>query len=389
MPLERDQVLGFSDIDEGLALRLVLGKEHPWVSIDNKITGKKKSVRMFFVENGKDLQIRTGKGKTETYPHADVVEALKELCLQAMSIPALRERYVQVLGILLTKIHDPRYVTRESDYLVLPDEKRKSLWLGCFSESSAPGVMRPCFSMSPEEKKLMEEMMDEDMPPFGRGFGVPSGERSAKVLKRHGVPQKLIAHLPERWLEPLSIAVAGVFLGMTEWSMDDTLPFMKHIWRPLLDPQFNREGGNAEELKDTSRGLAEILGRYIKMYHALPRMETEEIMDAEDALKEEGYGRRERFDDHSNILGNHVFQLERFIRDDNSTVLVQKIKGQRTMPDTVVRLQPGLYEECLREDACGSVEDSRFTTLQILFGLRISRWLDIARRITGPSVLRK
>jgi hypothetical protein len=118
-------------------------------------------------------------------------------------------------------------------------------------------------------------------------------------------------------------------------------------------------------------------------------MEVEEMMDAEDALKEEGYGRRERFDDHSNILGNHVYQLERFIRDDNSTVLVQKIKGQRTLPDTVVRLQPKLYEECLQNDASGSVEDSRFTTLQILFGLRVSRWLDLARRITGPSVLRK
>jgi hypothetical protein len=366
-----------------------MGKEHPWVSIDNKMTGKKKSVRMFFVENGKDLQIRTGKAGTKNYPHAEIVDALKELCAQAMSVPALRERYVQILGILLTKLHDPRYVTRESDFLVLPDEKRKSLWLGCFSEPSSPGVMKPCFPMDSREKKVMQSVANEDIPPFGKGFALASGQRSAEVLKEHGVLQKLIAALPGRWLEPLSIAGAAVFFGMTEWSFDDTLPFFKHMWRPLLNAPSGASKDNAEELRDTSRGLAEVLGRYVKLYHALPGMNVEEMMDAEDALKEEGYGRRERFDDHSNILGNHVYQLERFIRDDNSTVLVQQIKGQRTLPDTVVRLQPRLYEECLQNDAAGSVEDSRFTTLQILFGLRISRWLDLARRITGPSVLRK
>ena len=389
MAFEPNQVVGFCDIDEGLTLRLVMGKEHPWVSIDNKMTGKKKSVRMFFVENGKDLQIRTGKAGTKNYPHAEIVDALKELSTQAMSIPVLRERYVQILGVLLTRLHDPRYVTRESDFLVLPDEKRKSLWLGCFSEPSAPGVMKPCFPMNPQEQKVMGSLMNEEIPPFGKGFALASGQRSAEILKEHGVLQKLIATLPGRWLEPLSIAGAAVLFGMTEWSFDDTLPFFKHMWRPLLDSPPGAPKDNAEELRDTSRGLAEVLGRYVKLYHALPGMEVEEMMDAEDALKEEGYGRRERFDDHSNILGNHVYQLERFIRDDNSTVLVQKIKGQRTLPDTVVRLQPRLYEECLQGDASGSVEDSRFTTLQILFGLRVSRWLDLARRITGPSVLRK
>jgi len=386
---ERNQVMGFCDVDEGLALHLIMGKEHPWISIDNKMTGKKKSVRMFFVENSKDLQIRTGKAGTKNYPHAEIVDALKELCAQAMTVPVLRERYVQVLGILLTKLHDPRYVTRESDFLVLPDEKRKSLWLGCFEEPSAPGVMRPCFPVDSGERQVLEGLMNEDIPPFGRGFALASGKRSAEVLKEHGVLQKLIAASPGRWLEPVSIAAAAVFFGMTEWSMEETLPLFKHMWRPLLDAPSNSSRGNVDELRDASRGLAEVLGRYVKIYHALPGIETEEIMDAEDALKEEGYGRRERFDDHSNILGNHVYQLERFIREDNSTVLVQKIKGQRTHPDTVVRLRPGLYEECLREDACGSVEDSRFTTLHILFGLRISRWLDLARRIVGPSVLRK
>lgn len=389
MAFEPNQVVGFCDVDEGLALRLVMGKEHPWVSIDNRMTGKKKSVRMFFLENGKDLQIRTGKAQTKNYPHAEIVDALKELCAQAMSIPELRERYVQILGVLLTRLHDPRYVTRESDFLVLPDEKRKSLWLGCFSEPSASGVMKPCFPMNSQEQKVMDSLTNEDIPPFGKGFALASGQRSAEVLKEQGVLQKLIATLPGRWLEPLSIAGAAVLFGMTEWSFDDTLPLFKHMWRPLLSSPPGAPKDNAEELRDASRGLAEVLGRYVKLYHALPGMEVEEMMDAEDALKEEGYGRRERFDDHSNILGNHVYQLERFIRDDNSTVLVQKIKGQRTLPDTLVRLQPRLYEECLQSDASGSVEDSRFTTLQILFGLRISAWLDLARRITGPSVLRK
>ena len=389
MVFERNQVLGFCEVDEDLALQLIVGKEHLWVSIDNKMTGKKKSVRMFFTENGKDLQIRTGKGGTKNYSHADMVDALAKLCNQAMSIPAVRERYVQILGILLTKLHEPRYVTRESDFLVLPDEKRKSLWLGCFPEPAASGVMKPCFPFGKEEKGLMEGLMNEDLPPFGRGFGLSSGERSAAILKEHGILQRLIGLLPGRWLEPASIGVAAVFFGMTEWSMDESLPFVKHMWRPLLDPQFIRERGNTEEIKDSSRGLAEVLGRYVKAYHMLPKIEAEEIMDAEDALKSEGYGRRERFDDHSNILGNHVYQLERFIRDDNFTALVQKIKGQRTLPDVVVRMPSELYEECLRDDACGSVEDSRFTSLQIFFGLRVSRWLDLTRRIVGPSVLRK
>jgi len=388
---EPKQVLAYERVDEFLSLSLTLGGKGPHCVIENLATGKKKLVRLSWVESGKGLQIKTGKKELRSYDADTIFRASRSLVAQLLTLPLVRDRFRHKLNFFLGALHEPRSVLRERDLRVLSEDRRRGLWLACFPELGSPGVLRPCFPFQGEEERLLLSRGRDHGAPWGFGFDLDPGERGLGPLKRHGMVAALVKVHPQRWFYPVVATVAALLTGLSQGSSGDEEEetALSLLWNPLMaghkpDPE--------EDLRLASLAsrLLEGLRLYIRHFYRRKDVGHREILDGEEILKGEGYGRRERFEDGSGALGRHIYSVSRYVRDDGGGALICQVKGATYPPkeDVVLTFGPGVYEGALRDDSCGGLEDGRFTTLNIFRMVQMHQWLKTVERALGdPATL--
>ncbi len=384
MAFEAKQVLAYERVDEFLALSLALGNKGPHCVIENLTTEKKKAVRLSWVESGKGLQIKSGKGDLRSYDADAVFRASRSLVAQILALAPVKERLRRVFNLLLGAIHEPRSVIRERDFRVLSEDRRRGLWLACFPETGVPGVLRPCFSAREGEQDLLLSRGSDHGDPWGFGFDLEPGERGLGPLKRYGMVASLVKARPQRWFFPIVVAATALLAGLSDWSAEEEGAPLTLLWRPLM-------AGNAPDPEESTHlisaagRLLEGLRLYIRHFDRRGDLTRRELLDADEAIKGEGYGRRERFEDSSGALGKLLYTVSRYVRDDGGGALVCHVKGPTYPPkeDVVLSFGPGVYEDALREDSCGSLEDGRFTALNLFRVAQMSQWLETAERALG------
>lgn len=386
MAFETKQVLAYERVDEFLALSLALGGKGPHCVIENLTTEKKKSVRLSWVESGKGLQIKTGKGELRSYDADAVFGASRSLMSQLLALPSVKERLRRVFNLLLGAVHEPRSVIRERDFRVLSEDRRRGLWLACFAETGAPGVLRPCFSAQDGEKDLLLSLGSDHGEPWGFGFDLDPGERGLGPVKRHGVVAALVKARPQRWFFPIVVAATALLAGLSDWSAEEEGTALSLSWKPLMVGYVPDPEENARLVAAAAR-LLEGLRLYIRHFDRREALMRREMLEGDEALKEEGYGRRERFEDSSGALGKLLYTVSRYVRDDGGGALVCHVKGPTFPPkeDVVLSFGSGVYEDALREDSCGSLEDGRFTMLNLFRITQMHQWLKTAEKALGEA----
>jgi hypothetical protein len=350
--------------------------------IENLDTGKKKATRLSWMENAKELQIKIAKGKTQSYSPEVLRGAVKTLMEQVLEQGRIRSQLWKLFRFFSVLVHEPKSVMRESELRVLSEEKRRALWLACFPSADAPGVLRPCFALGESEQAVLGRFFKDHGEPWGIGIPLEPGERGVASLKKRGIAPALMAVYGDRWYRPIMLASAGTLMGMSDWSGDDEGTLGYAIWRPLLSDTVEDLTDRKEE---AAKGIVQRLRVFIKHFHRLPLLSASFMLDSHDALKAEGYGRRERFDENTGALGNMVFDVTRYVRDDGHGALTCRVKGPTFPPkeDLVVRFGPEVYEKALHEDACGSMEDSRFTMVNLIQAKQMQKWIDMAELLVG------
>lgn len=379
---ELNQLLAYVRVDEHLALNLSIGSRGPHLMIENLDTGKKKATRLSWMESAKELQIKIAKGKTQTYSPEVLRDAMGSLMEQILEQGQIRSQLWKLFRFYSMLIHEPKTVTRESELRVLSEEKRRALWLACFASGDAPGVLRPCFAQGEDEQNVLGRFFKDHGEPWGVGIPLDAGERGVVSLKKRGIAPTLMTANGERWYRPIMLAAAGTLMGMSDWSGDNEGTLGYSIWRPLLA---NAAEDLADRKGEAAKGIVQRLRVFIKHFHRLPLLAESSMLDSHEALKAEGYGRRERFDENTGALGTVVFDVTRYVRDDGNGALTCHVKGPTFPPkeDLVFRFGSGVFEDALREDACGSMEDSRFTMVNLLQAKQMQKWTDMADSLVG------
>lgn len=386
MAFEPKQVLAYERVDDDLALSLALGVKGPFCTIENLATNKKKSVRLSWLESGKGLQIKVGKGALRSYDPETLFRASRSLTAQTMAVPQVRVRLRQVLNLLLGAVHEPRTVIRERDFRVLSEDRRRGLWLACFPDAESPGVLRPCFSYGEAEQAVLAVQGTDHGDPWGFGFDLAPGERGLGPLKRYGVVASLVKARSERWFRPVALTAAAMVMGLSDGSSDEEGTVVSLLWRPLMAGNAPDPDSDHQMLAAAGR-LLENLRLFIRHYDHLGSVMSQDCLDADDMLKAEGFGRRERFEDNSGAVGKLLYTISRHVRDDGKGALVCHVKGPTFPPkeDMVLFYGAGIYEEILRDDACGSLEDGRFSMLNLFRVCQMRRWLTTAEWALGGS----
>jgi hypothetical protein len=142
--VEEFEEIAVHDVDASLSLVYCLGPAGPFTLIVNRVTGKRKSVSLaWFLKESREMQIRTGPGSTVVYPVRTIEEALYDLVSRATSHPRIKPLIWAAFRAVVELLHHPKLISRESEFALLPEEKRSALWIAWGPSGAHQGILFP------------------------------------------------------------------------------------------------------------------------------------------------------------------------------------------------------------------------------------------------------
>ena len=374
-------------VDEHMTLSFHLTESSPTVTIHNNDTGKRRSVALaWFLQEGREMHIRTGPRATRTYTVQELDETLSTLVTQAMTHPLVKPLIWQTSRTLTEILHLPRIITRESEFGMLPEDKRGSLWLSWMLSGASMGRLLPCFPVQGPEVEILEKHTAGG--PFREGIRVAAQEMGVGALQKKGILTSLMRANPQRWYLPLMVSSASAVLGMVEAGSDEEGNLLAHqLWKQRS--QVRKPGGTMDrtEVGPAASDLIRRLVAFVRHFYELPLIETEVIVDGHEQLLKENFGRRERLDLPAGQLGRAEYLITSYIQKDGSLgAAVYHPKGNSVLRDWVLRYPQEVYPQALENDACGSIPDNNVTLLNLLRAVRFQAWMERILRITRNTI---
>lgn len=372
-------------VDENLSLTLHLTDGSPIVNIINNGTGKKKSVSLsWFLEEGRELHMRTGPKSSVTYTVAQLDETLSQLVTQAMAHPSVKPMIWQTFRALTDILHQPKMVIRENEFNMLPEEKRFSLWLGWAMPGAPMGRLIPCFPVQDRERDILLSFGDGDLE---EGLRLSSQEIGLAGLQKRGIVTKLMRANPQRWYTPVMTSSAAAVLGMVEpQNPSDDTSLAHKIWgqRGEVAVLGSLDRG---EMAPYATGLCRQIVSFIRHFYELTLIEVERMIDGHDALLKEGFGRRERLELAAGTLGKHAYQVTVYVQKDGGLgAILYHPAGGSLLKDWILRYPLEVYSNALNNDSCNSIQDPNVTLLNLIRAVRFQGWMERILRITRNSL---
>ncbi|EHM09516.1 hypothetical protein TheveDRAFT_0347 [Thermanaerovibrio velox DSM 12556] len=372
-------------VDENLTLTMHLTDGSPMVNIINNGTGKKKAVSpSWFLEEGRELHIKTGPKSSASYTVAQLDKALSQLITHGMTHPAVKPMIWQTFRALTDILHQPKMVIRENEFNMLPEEKRFSLWLGWVMPGAPMGRLIPCFPVQEKEREVLlsgaEGNLDE-------GLKMESQEVGVQGLQKRGIITKLMRVNPQRWYTPVMTSAAAAVLGMVEPQNPTEDTSLAHkIWGQRGEVQVVGSLDRSE-MAPYASDLCRRIVAFIRHFYDLTLIEVERTIDGHDLLLKEGFGRRERVEFPVGVLGKQVYQVTVYVQKEGGlgAILYHPV-GNSMLKDWILRYPLEVYSNALKNDSCSSMEDPNVTLLNILRAVRFQAWMERILRITRNSL---
>lgn len=373
-------------VDENLTLTFHLTDGSPVVNIINNGTGKRKPTYLsWFLDEGRELHMKTGPRSSVTYTVAQLDETLWQLMNQAMAHPVVKPMIWQTFRALTDILHQPKVITRENEFNMLPEEKRYSLWLAWSMPGAPMGRLIPCFPMNDQEAQIFLSAAEGDLE---EGLKLPAEDMGVQGLQRRGLITKFMRSNPQRWYTPLMISSAASVLGMVEPqnpAVDDTSIAHK-IWSQRGTVQV-LGSLDRSEIAPHATDLIRRIVAYVRHFYDLTLIEVERIIDGHEQLLKEGFGRRDRVEFPAGTLGKQAFMVTVYIHKEGGLgAIVYHPTGNSVLKDWVLRYPVEVYATALKNDSCGSMADPNVTLLNLLRAVRFQSWMDRILRITRNNL---
>ena len=374
-------------VDEHMTLSFILTESSPMVTIHNNDTGKRRSVALsWFLQEGREMHVRTGPRATRTYTVQELDETLSSLVTLAMAHPLVKPLIWQTFRTLTEVLHQPKVITRESEYGMLSEEKRTALWLSWMLAGASVGRLIPCFPAQGQELELLEKHTAGG--PWKEGVRVTAQENGVAALQKKGILTSLMRATPQRWYLPLMVASSSAVLGMVEAGNDEDGNFLAHqLWKQRAEVR--KPGGTMDRavIAPAAADLTRRLVAFIRHFYELPLIDCELTVDGHEQLLKENYGRRDRIDLPAGQLGKAEYVITSYTQKDSALgALVYHPKGRTVLKDCVLRYPHQVYPQALDNDSCGSIPDNNVTVLNLLRAVRFQAWMERILRITRNTI---
>ena len=376
---EQGKIISSCDIDANLALQIWTRDKTPRLSILNKAKNSRKLIHIAWVEKRARTLSISGKkpGENITYNVKDFEPAISRILTEYYARTNFKVKFLKLFIDLEKAVHHPEPFSSKSDFAMMTEEKRSSLWVAdCSGGDKNSGVFRPFFPANSQEA----EVLTEDR------LKISSLKmRTTEGLFSLGVVDALKKVNPERWHNTIRVTAAAMLLGFSYCGADGTKT-SDYFWTAGEKPK--NLNPNVTVLKTPVKKLsindAELmrlgykLTAYIRHVYRLDGVKISYADDSENYLQEAGFTRNRRFDFNAGTIGDVPYRVTFYTNEEEKLAAFgcnPRMQTAQHRGDMVIMIPSEIFTEAMKNDAIGGASTNEFYTLtRLLWAKQFSAW---------------
>ena len=376
---EEGKIISSCDIDSNLALQIWTRGKTPRLSILNKAKNSRKLIHIAWVEKRSRTLSISGKSQAETltYSVKDFEPAVNKILTEYFSRTNFKVKYFKLVIDLEKAIHRPELATSKSDFAMLTDDRRSSLWVAdCSDGDRNTGYFRPFFPMTQEESELVTE----------ERLKINSLQmRSTEGLFKLGVVDMLKSVNPNRWHNTIRVTAAAMMLGFSYCGSDGTKT-ADAFWTAGEKPK--NLNPNVTVMKNPVKklsihdpdlvGLGHKLTAYIRHMYTIDDVKVSYVDDSEKTLSDEGFNRTRRIDFNTGTLGDVPYRVTFYENEDAGITAFgcnPRMQTARHRGDMLIKIPSEKFKQAMSDDTMGGSSTNEFFTItRLLWAKQFSQW---------------
>lgn len=376
---EQGKIISSYDIDANLALQIWTRGKTPRLSILNKAKNSRKLIHISWVEKKSRTLSISGKkpGENINYSVNDFGPAISRILTEYYARTNFKVKFLKLFIDLEKAVHHPEPFSSKSDFAMMTEEKRSSLWIAdCSGGDRNSGVFRPFFPANPKEAELLT---DDRLPITSLKM------RTTEGLFRLGVIDALKEANPERWHNVLRVTAAAMLLGFSYCGADGTKT-ADYFWtageKPKnLNPNITVLKAPVKKLSINDAELMRLgykLTAYLRHIYRLGVVSIDYADDSEKALQESCFTRNRRFDFNAGTIGDVPYRVTFYTNEaENLTAFGcnPRMQTAKHRGDMVITIPTNVFTEAMNNDTIGGASTNEFYTLtRLLWAREFGEW---------------
>ena len=376
---EQGKIISSCDVDANLALQIWTRGKTPRLSILNKAKNSRKLIHLSWVEKRSRTLSISGKkhGENINYNVADFGPAVSRILTEYFARTNFKVKFLKLFIDLEKAVHHPEPFSSKSDFAMMTEEKRSSLWIAdCSGEDRNSGVFRPFFPLTePEAAILTEDRL--------RISSLKA--RTTEGLFALGVIDALKQANPERWHNVLRVTAAAMLLGFSYCGADGTKT-ADYFWsageKPVnLNPNVTVLKAPVKKLSINDAELMRLgykLTAYLRHIYRANEVDITYADDSEKSLPEAGFSRNRRFDFNAGTIGDVPYRVTFYVNEEDRLTAFgcnPRMQTAKHRGDMVIMIPTEIFTQAMNDDtAKGSSANEFYTLTRLLWAREFSEW---------------
>ncbi|MBR0078929.1 MAG: hypothetical protein IJP69_01000 [Synergistaceae bacterium] len=374
---EQGKIISTCDVDSNLALQMWTRGKTPRLSIFNKNKNSRKLIHIAWVEKrDRTLSINGKKpGESFSYVVKDFEPAIQKILTDYSAKTNFKIKFLKLVIDLEKALNRPEPVSSPSEFAMLSEEKRSSLWIADCSKDKNSGVFRAFFPVNNSEAALMNDEKLKITSISARG---------TEALMKTGVPEGLKRINPERWHNTVRVTAAAMILGFSYCGGDGTKT-ADYFWtageKPKnLNPNVTPMKVPEKKLSLHDPMLAKLghkMSAFIRHFYYVDEVEISYSGDSEKEMHEAGFERSRRIDFNTGTIGDVPYRVTFYENHDEGITAFgcnPRMQTARHTGDMIIKIPTEIYKQALKNNTMGGAEDDFFTLTRLLWAKQYGEW---------------
>ncbi len=374
---EQGKIISTCDVDSNLALQMWTRGKTPRLSIFNKNKNSRKLIHIAWVEKrDRTLSINGKKpGESFSYVVKDFEPAIQKILTDYSAKTNFKVKFLKLVIDLEKALNHPELVSSASEFAMLSEEKRSSLWIADCSKDKNSGVFREFFPVNNSEAALMNDEKLKITSISARG---------TEALMKTGVPEGLKRINPERWHNTVRVTAAAMILGFSYCGGDGTKT-ADYFWtageKPKnLNPNVTPMKVPEKKLSLHDPMLAKLghkMSAFIRHFYYVDEVEISYSGDSEKEMHEAGFERSRRIDFNTGTIGDVPYRVTFYENHDEGITAFgcnPRMQTARHTGDMIIKIPTDVYKQALKNNTMGGAEDDFFTLTRLLWAKQYGEW---------------
>ena len=376
---EQGKIISSCDIDSNLALQIWTRGKTPRLSILNKAKNSRKLIHIAWVEKRSRTLSIGGKKPDEniTYSVNDFEPAVSKILAEYFARTNFKLKFFKLVIDLEKAVHHPELASSKSDFAMMTEDKRSSLWVAdCSDGDRNSGYFRPFFPLTESE----EQVLPEDRLKI---TGIQM--RTTEGLFKLGAVDALKQVNPERWHNTIRVTAAAMLLGFSYCGADGTKT-SDYLWsageKPKnLNPNVTVLKTPVKKLSSHDPDLMRLghkLTAYIRHCYTIGDMKITYEADSEKTLQEAGFTRNRRIDFNTGTLGDVPYRVTFYVDEEKGMTAFgcnPRMQTARHTGDMIITIPTDVFEKAMNDDTIGgSGKNEFFTITRLLWAKQFHSW---------------